>query len=96
MDLTDDQRLEYLRSVWATFQAKAETERGWSSSEYDLAYRWLARDFPLRVVERGIREFQGRPRRLEATARSVERAYGYYAAAVRLKADDTAPNLEVS
>jgi len=79
-----DDRVGYLQAIWATFQDKAKTKRDMSSSEYHAASKWADRDIPLPVVLRGIHEFEGTPRRLEAVVVSVERAYAYYANAMGL------------
>jgi hypothetical protein len=77
-------RVTYLQAVWSTFQDKAGTKRDMSSAEYHEASKWLDRNIPLPIVLRGIHEFEGAPRRLEACVVSVERAYGYYAKAMGL------------
>jgi len=72
-----DDRVGYLQAIWETFQKKAGICRGWSSAEYDIAAKWADRNVPLPIVERGIGEFNGVPRRLEAVVPSVERCYAY-------------------
>jgi hypothetical protein len=49
-----------------------------SSSEYHAAAKWADRNIPLPVVLRGIHEFNGAPKRLEAVVLSVERAEAYW------------------
>jgi hypothetical protein len=76
--LRSEDRVTWLQAVFATWQAKAGTERHWSSMEYATAEKWLSRGIPLMIVINGINEFEGVPRRLEACEQSVERAYAYW------------------
>lgn len=76
--MNPDDRVTYLTAIWASFQYKAHTERDWSSSEYHEASKWADRNIPLPVVLRGIADFEGTPRRLEAVVVSVERAEAYW------------------
>lgn len=73
-----EDRITYLQAIWSSFQSKARTKRDMSSSEYWAASKWLDRNVPLPVVLRGIHEFEGTPRRLEAVVASVERAEAYW------------------
>jgi hypothetical protein len=73
-----EDRITYLQAIWATFRDKARTKRDMSSSEYHAASKWADRDIPLPIVLRGIHEFDGTPRRLEACVQSVERAAAYW------------------
>jgi len=73
-----EDRIHYLQAIWATFQAKAMTQRDWSSAEYHTAARWADRSIPLPVVLRAIHEFEGTPRRLEACEAAVKRAEAYW------------------
>jgi len=77
-----EDRIHYLQAIWATFRAKAMTQRDWSSAEYHIAAKWMDRSIPLPVVLRGIHEFEGAPRRLEACVASVERCAAYWYAAM--------------
>lgn len=72
MKLTPDDRIEYARAVWATFQGKAKTKRDMSNSEFWVVSKWMDRGLPLPVVLRGIVDFGARPRRLEAVVGSVD------------------------
>ena len=76
--MKSEDRIHYLQAIWATFQDKAKTKRDMSSSEYHAAAKWADRDIPLPVVLRGIHEFEGTPRRLEAVVVSVEKAEAYW------------------
>ena len=76
--MNSDDRVTYLQAIWSTFQDKAKTKRDMSSSEYHAAAKWADRNFPLPVVLRGIHEFNGAPKRLEAVVLSVERAEAYW------------------
>jgi len=76
--LNPDDRVTYLQAVWASFQDKAQTSRDMSSAEYHIASKWVDRSIPLPVVLRGIHEFSGKPKRLEAVVLSVERAEAYW------------------
>jgi len=76
--VNSDDRVTYLQAIWSTFQDKAKTKRDMSSSEYHAAAKWADRSIPLPVVLRGIREFNGKPKRLEAVVLSVERAEAYW------------------
>jgi len=83
-----DQRIEYVHAVWNAFQQKNGIHRQMSNVEWCLAREWATgegapgvfdRDqVPLRVVIRAIEDFTGRPRRLEAMADPVRRAYAYW------------------
>ena len=73
-----EDRITYLQAIWSSFQDKARTTRDMSSSEYHAAAKWADRSLPLPVVLRGIHEFEGTPRRLEACEASVERAAAYW------------------
>jgi hypothetical protein len=73
-----EDRVTYLQAIFATWQEKAHTERHWSSMEYATAAKWADRNIPLPVVLRGIHEFEGTPRRLEACVVSVEKAAAYW------------------
>lgn len=76
--LTADERIAYLQAIWETFQRKAHTQRDMTSAEYHLAAKWLDSGIPLFAVLRGITEFDGKPRRLEAVAGPVDRAVKYW------------------
>ena len=76
--MKSDDRVTYAQAVWASFQDKAKTSRDMSSTEFMAVSRWMDKSYPLPIVLRGIHEFDGHPRRLEAVAPSVERAYGYW------------------
>ena len=76
--MNSDDRVTYLQAIWSTFQDKAKTKRDMSSSEYHAAAKWADRNIPLPVVLRGIHEFNGAPKRLEAVVVSVERAEAYW------------------
>lgn len=75
--LTDDQRDKYIKAVHETFQDKAGVQRIFSSAEFNQLLRWLDAGVPLWVVIRGINDFEGKPRRLEAVVASVERVHAY-------------------
>ena len=79
-----EDRVPYAQAVWASFQAKAGSKREMSSAEFMEVSRWMDRSIPLPVVLRGIHEFEGTPRRLEACEQSVERAAAYHAKAMGL------------
>ena len=76
--MNPDDRVTYLQAVWSSFQDKAGTSRDMSSAEYHVASKWVDRSIPLPIVLRGIHEFNGAPRRLEAVVLSVERAEAYW------------------
>lgn len=76
--MNSDDRVTYLQAIWSTFQDKAKTKRDMSSSEYHAAAKWADRNIPLPVVLRGIHEFNGAPKRLEAVVLCVERAEAYW------------------
>jgi len=76
--VNSDDRVTYLQAIWSTFQDKAKTKRDMSSSEYHIAAKWADRNIPLPVVLRGIHEFNGVPKRLEAVVLSVERSEAYW------------------
>jgi hypothetical protein len=73
-----EDRITYLQAIWSTFQSKAKTQRPMSPAEYHVAAKWADRNIPLPVVLRGLHEFSGQPRRLEAVVASVERAEEYW------------------
>ena len=73
-----------MQAIWATFQDKAKTKRDMSSAEYHVASKWADRNIPLPVVLRGLHEFEGVPRRLEACVVSVEKSEAYYRKAMGL------------
>ena len=83
-----DDRVSYRQAVWSSFQHKAKSQREMSSAEFILTDRWLGFDaetqlyskpaIPLPVVLRGIHDFEGIPRRLEACEQSVEKARDYW------------------
>jgi hypothetical protein len=77
-----DDRVKYLQAIWTNFMQKAKTTRDMSSSEYHVAAGWASRGIPLFVVLRGIEDFSGRPRRLEAVVQSVEAARDYHFKAI--------------
>jgi len=79
-----EDRVPYAQAVWASFQSKAGTGRDMASSEFMVVSRWMDRSIPLPVVLRGIHEFDGTPRRLEACEAGVRRAEAYYAKAMGL------------
>ena len=64
------------------FQRKAQTDRDASSAEWNTLCRWMDRGLPLFVVLRGIKDFDGKPRRLEAIVASVDRSVEYWHRAV--------------
>lgn len=82
MTLTPEQRIEYGRAVWAAFLHRAHTDRIASSAEWLVISRWMTRGLPLIVVLRGINDFVGQPRRLEAVVNSVEKSRDYWAKAM--------------
>lgn len=82
MTLTPDERISYMQAVWETFQAKAKTQRDMTNAEYHQVSKWLDDGIPLFVVLRGIAEFSGKPRRLEAVEVPVEKALAYRVKAV--------------
>ena len=73
-----EDRVPYAQAVWAGFQDKARTGRDMASSEFMVVSRWMDRSIPLPVVLRGIHEFEGTPRRLEACEAAVKRAEAYW------------------
>ncbi len=73
-----EDRISFARAVWHEFRLKAQTKRDMSSAEYVLIGRWMDRPIPLPVVLRGIGDFVGRPRRLEAVEQSVDRSAAYW------------------
>jgi hypothetical protein len=77
-----EDRPTYARAVWEQFQAKAGTQRDMSPAEFWVISKWMDRSIPLPIVLRGLEEFAGRPRRLEAVVDSVNRAYAYWFQAV--------------
>jgi hypothetical protein len=77
MKLTADQRIKYGQAVWGNFQDKAKTQRDMSSAEWLVVTRWMDAGIPLWCVLRGINDFEGKPRRLEAVVGSVERVHAY-------------------
>lgn len=76
--MNSDDRVTYLQAIWATFQDKAKIKRDMSSAEYHAAAKWADRNIPLPVVLRGIHEFNGIPKRLEAVVQNVERSEAYW------------------
>jgi hypothetical protein len=80
--MNPDDRVTYLQAIWSMFQKRAKTEREMSPAEYYIAAKWADRNIPLPIIERGIEEFNGRPRRLEAVEAAVVRAYEYWFQAV--------------
>lgn len=76
--LTSDERVLYAQAVWHEFKQKSGTRRDMSSAEFNLVYRWIDRQIPLPVVLRGIQDFSGQARRLEAMERSVEQSAAYW------------------
>jgi hypothetical protein len=80
--MTPEQRISFARTVWYDFQRKAKTERECSPAEWHVIAKWMDRGLPLFVVLRGIEDFSGRPRRLEAVVQSVEAARDYHFKAV--------------
>lgn len=80
--MTAEERISYARTVWYDFQQKAKIGRECSSSEWHVLAKWMDRGLPLFVVLRGIQDFSGRPRRLEAVVPSVEAARDYHFKAV--------------
>lgn len=76
--LTPDERIQYLQAIWETFQHKAGTQRDMSSAEYHVAAGWLNSGIPLFAVLRGIEDFNGTPRRLEAVRGPVDQAVAYW------------------
>jgi len=76
--LRREDRVPYAQAVWASFQDKARTGRDMASSEFMVVSRWMDRNIPLPIVLRGIHEFDGTPRRLEACVASVERCAAYW------------------
>jgi len=76
--LTPEERISYMQAVWETFQHKAGTKRDMSSAEYHQVSKWLDSGVPLFAVLRGIAEFGGKPRRLEAVAGPVDKAVAYW------------------
>jgi hypothetical protein len=79
-----DDRVTYAQAVWSAWQDKAGSKRDMTSSEFWIVSKWMDRSLPLPIVLRGIHEFDGTPRRLEAVMQSVERAYAYYRQAMGL------------
>lgn len=77
MRLTAEERILYSRAVWHEFGLKAR-KRDMSSAEFVMIGRWIDRQIPLPVVLRGIQDFVGSPRRLEAVEQSVERSVTYW------------------
>lgn len=75
--LTADERIKYAQAAWGNFQDKAKTERDMTNSEYYLVAKWMDAGIPLWCVLRGINDFDGKPKRLEAVVASVERVYEY-------------------
>jgi hypothetical protein len=73
-----EDRVPYIQAIWATFQDKAHIKRDMSNAEFFVASKWADLSIPLPVVLRGIHEFEGKPRRLEAVVANVDRAYGYW------------------
>ncbi len=78
MKLTSDERVLYAQAVWYEFKNKAQLRRDMSSAEFVLLGRWIDRQIPLPVVLRGIQDFSGKPRRLEAVEQSVEQSVAYW------------------
>lgn len=78
MKLTADDRVHYARAVWQTFQHQAKTKRDMSNAEYLVISRWMDKGLPLPVVLRGITEFNGKPRRLEACVDGVNKSVAYW------------------
>lgn len=76
--LRKEERVTYLQAIWATFQGKAKTQRAMTPREYYVAAKWADKNIPLPVVIRGIEEFNGKPSRLEAVERSVDKAHAYW------------------
>jgi len=76
--MRSDDRVSYAQAVWSSWQDKARSNRDMSSAEFHIVSRWMDRSLPLPVVLRGIHEFEGTPRRLEACVASVERAAAYW------------------
>ena len=70
--LTAEQRIAYVRSIWAQFGVVHNVGREMSSAEYETARKWALRGVPLAVVLQGINETGGKPRTLLACERSVD------------------------
>jgi hypothetical protein len=60
--LTQNEREEFYRVVQEAFYAKANLPetRGLTSAEGELIHTWIERGWPLRIVERGIKDCGGR------------------------------------
>ncbi len=88
-----EDRVPYIRAIWAVFINKAKVTRDMSNAEYFLASKWADKDIPLPVVIRAIEEFEGKPKRLEAVASKVDEGYRYWYQAMggRPVLDDEVP-----
>jgi hypothetical protein len=76
--MRSEDRVSMAQAIWSAFQDKAHTQRDCSSAEFWIVSKWMDRSLPLPIVLRGIHEFEGTPRRLEACVVSVERAAAYW------------------
>lgn len=73
-----EDRITYGQAVWETFQQRAGTTRDMSSAEFHLLSKWMGKNMPLPIVERGIAETGGTPKTLFACEAAVERCYEYW------------------
>ena len=79
MPVRREDRPTYAEAVWEAFRQRHQPGRfTMSSSEFHLVAGWMDRDIPLPIVLRGLEEFTGKARTLNACAAPVERAYGYW------------------
>ena len=83
VQLTADQRVEYVQAIWDQFQ-KAHKVTRWHMNhiEYEMARKWAVRGVPLATVLQGINETSGKPRTLMACERSVEESIERWGKAV--------------
>ncbi len=83
MKLTADEQPLYADAVWETFRDAFDIRRlTVSSAEGFLILKWIKRNLPLPIVERGIRQTGGKPRTLLACERSVEESVSYWHSAM--------------
>lgn len=76
--MRSEDRVSMAQAIWSAFQDKAGSKRDMSSAEFWTVSKWMDRSLPLPIVLRGIHEFEGVPRRLEACVASVERSAAYW------------------